>query len=334
MPALPIRNWNVVLNSNTMQFEARGSTLTQTLPVRKSRPPNEKDLAVKLEQMDRHHFAWLSIGTAITTIALKTMAWWVTGSVGLLSDAMESLVNLAGATFALWMILVTRVPADDSHPFGHGKAEYFSSGFEGMLIFVAAMAIIATAVQRFASPQPLEAVGLGLGLSMLSTALNFAVAVILKRAGTRFNSIALKADSKHLMTDVWTSVGVVGGIALVVFTGWLWLDPLVAIAVGLHILVEGYRLVRASIDGMMDSALDEESLARIRTLLDSLAERDVIYKNLKTRRAGVESFIQVDVLVPRHWTVGQGHDVLDEIETRLAAILPDAAIATHLEPRD
>jgi len=284
--------------------------------------------------MDRHHFAWLSIATAIVTIALKTMAWWVTGSVGLLSDALESLVNLAGATFALWMILVTRTPADDSHPFGHGKAEYFSSGFEGILIFVAALAIIATAVQRFASPQPLQALGLGLGLSMLSTVLNFAVSVTLKRAGTRLNSIALTADAKHLMTDVWTSVGVLAGLGLVAFTGWLWLDPLVAIAVGLHILVEGYRLVRASVDGMMDSALDGESLAGIRSLLDSLAEREVIYKNLKTRRAGVESFIQVDVLVPRQWTVGQGHDVLDEIEARIAAILPGAIIMTHLEPRD
>jgi cation diffusion facilitator family transporter len=289
---------------------------------------------LKLEQMDRHHFAWLSIATAIVTIALKTMAWWVTGSVGLLSDALESLVNLAGASFALWMILVTRTPADDSHPFGHGKAEYFSSGFEGILIFVAALAIIATAVQRFASPQPLQALGLGLGLSMLSTVLNFAVSVTLKRAGTRLNSIALTADAKHLMTDVWTSVGVLAGLGLVAFTGWLWLDPLVAIAVGLHILVEGYRLVRASVDGMMDSALDGESLAGIRSLLDSLAEREVIYKNLKTRRAGVESFIQVDVLVPRQWTVGQGHDVLDEIEARIAAILPGAIIMTHLEPRD
>jgi cation diffusion facilitator family transporter len=196
------------------------------------------------------------------------------------------------------------------------------------------LAIIATAVQRFASPQPLQALGLGLGLSMLSTVLNFAVSVTLKRAGTRLNSIALTADAKHLMTDVWTSVGVLAGLGLVAFTGWLWLDPLVAIAVGLHILVEGYRLVRASVDGMMDSALDGESLAGIRSLLDSLAEREVIYKNLKTRRAGVESFIQVDVLVPRQWTVGQGHDVLDEIEARIAAILPGAIIMTHLEPRD
>jgi cation diffusion facilitator family transporter len=284
--------------------------------------------------MDRHHFAWLSIATAIATIALKTVAWWITGSVGLLSDAMESLVNLAGATFALWMILITREPADDNHPFGHGKAEYFSSGFEGILIFVAAMAIIVTAAQRLVSPQPLEALGLGLGLSVLSTAINFVVSVTLKRAGNRLNSVALTADAKHLMTDVWTSVGVLAGLGLVALTGWIRLDPLVAIAVGLHILGEGYRLVRGSIDGMMDTALGEDSVARIRTMLDGFAGRGVSYKNLKTRRAGVESFIQVDVLVPRQWTVGEGHDVLDEIEARLAVIIPDAAIVTHLEPRD
>lgn len=285
-------------------------------------------------QMDRHHFAWLSIATAIVTIALKTWAWWLTGSVGLLSDAMESLVNLAGASFALWMILLTRTPADDRHHFGHGKAEYFSSAFEGVLIFVAALAIIATAVPRLITPQPLESVGLGLAVSLLSTAINFAVSIILRRAGKRFNSIALEADSKHLMTDVWTSIGVVGGILMVALTGWLRLDAIVAIAVGIHILIEGHHLIRSSVDGMMDSAMDEESLASIRASLDNFAGRGIAYKNLKTRRAGVESFIQVDILVPRHWSVGQGHDVLDEIEAGLTAILPHAAIVTHLEPKD
>lgn len=285
-------------------------------------------------QWDRHHFAWLSIVTAVITIALKTWAWWLTGSVGLLSDALESLVNLAGAGFALWMILITHAPADDRHHFGHGKAEYFSSAFEGVLIFVAALAIIATALQRLYTPQPLESIGLGLAVSLLSTAINFAVATVLGKAGKRLHSIALTADSKHLMTDVWTSVGVVGGILVVALTGWLRLDALVAIAVGIHILSEGYHLVRASIDGMMDSALDEESLDGIRTILDEFAGRGVTYKNLKTRRAGTESFVQLDVLVPRDWSVGQGHDVLDEIEDRLAAILPRASIVTHLEPKD
>jgi cation diffusion facilitator family transporter len=289
---------------------------------------------VNTAQLDRRHFAWLSIVAAVATIGLKTFAWWVTGSVGLLSDALESLVNLAGASFALWMILITRVPADDEHPFGHGKAEYFSSAFEGVLIFGAAVAIIATAVQRLFAPQPLEAIGLGLAFSALSTAINYGVAIALRNAGVRFHSIALEADSKHLMTDVWTSVGVVAGLLLVTATGWLWVDPLVAIAVGLHIIVEGYRLIRASVHGMMDGALVEDRLANIKSALDSFAERDVAYKNLKTRRAGTVSFIQVDILVPRHWTVGQGHDVLDEIESRLASTVPHANIVTHLEPKD
>ena len=289
---------------------------------------------MNIAQLDRHHFAWLSIVAAIATIALKTLAWWITGSVSLLSDAMESLVNLAGASFALWMILITRVPADDDHPFGHGKAEYFSSGFEGVLIFGAAVAIIVTAVQRLLTPRPLEAIGLGLGFSVLSTAINYGVAIALRNAGVRFHSIALEADSKHLMTDVWTSVGVVAGLLIVAMTGWRWIDPLVAIAVGVHIIVEGYRLVRTSVNGMMDGALVEDRLANIKSTLDAFAERDVSYKNLKTRRAGTLSFIQVDILVPRHWTVGQGHDVLDEIESRLASIVPNANIVTHLEPKD
>ncbi|HET7832966.1 MAG TPA: cation diffusion facilitator family transporter [Gallionella sp.] len=285
-------------------------------------------------QWDRHHFAWLSIVTAVITICLKTWAWWLTGSVGLLSDALESLVNLAGAGFALWMILITHAPADEQHHFGHGKAEYFSSFFEGVLIFIAALAIIATAVQRLYAPQPLESVGFGLAVSLLSTAINFAVAIVLGKAGKRLHSIALTADSKHLMTDVWTSVGVVGGITVVALTGWFRLDAIVAIAVGLHILSEGYHLIRASIDGMMDSALDEESLDGIRAILDDFAGRGVTYKNLKTRRAGTESFVQLDVMVPRDWSVGEGHDVLDEIEGRLAGLLPRASIITHLEPKD
>ena len=285
-------------------------------------------------QLDRHHFAWLSIAAAIATIALKTFAWWITGSVSLLSDALESLVNLAGASFALWMILITRVPADEEHPFGHGKAEYFSSAFEGVLIFGAALAIIVTAVQRLLVPQDLEAIGLGLVYSALSTAINYGVAIALRNAGVRFQSIALEADSKHLMTDVWTSVGVVAGLLIVAMTGWRWIDPLVAIAVGLHIIVEGYRLIRASVHGMMDGALVEDRLANIKAILDAFAERDIAYKNLKTRRSGTVSFIQVDILVPRHWTVGQGHDVLDEIESRLASAVPNANIVTHLEPKD
>ena len=283
---------------------------------------------------DRHHFAWLSIVAAIATIALKMLAWRVTGSVSLLADALESLVNLAGASFALWMILITRVPADDGHPFGHGKAEYFAGGFEGVLILGAAAAIIVTAVQRLLHPQPLEAIGLGLGFSVASTAINFGVAITLRKAATRLNSFALEADSKHLMTDVWTSVGVVTGLVIFALSGWQWIDPVVAIAVGVHIVLEGYRLVRGAVHGMMDSALIEDRLEGIASALDAFAAREVAYKNLKTRRAGTVSFIQVDILVPRQWTVGQGHDVLDEIELRLAEVVPGANIVTHLEPKD
>lgn len=282
--------------------------------------------------MDRHHFAWLSIATAILTICLKTLAWWLTGSVGLLSDAAESLVNLAGASFALWMILVSRVPADAEHPFGHGKAEYFSSGFEGLLIFAAALAIMATAVQRLIVPQPLTALGIGLAVSMLSTVINYRVAISLRRAGKRFNSIALDADSRHLMTDVWTSIGVLVGLGMVALSGWLWLDAVVALAVGVHIMVEGYRLVRASADGMMDRSLDEESIHKIRLALKEFEQREVHYKDLKTRRAGTEAFIQLSILVPPEWTVGRAHEMLDEIEARLASDIPGASVITHLEP--
>lgn len=281
----------------------------------------------------RHHYAWLSITAAVLTITLKTGAWWITGSVGLLSDALESFVNLAGAGFALWMILVTRTPPDDGHPFGHGKAEYFSSGFEGGLIFVAALAIVGTGVQRLLHPEPLEALGWGMAFSILSTLINLAVALTLARAGKRFNSIALTADSRHLMTDVWTSVGVVAGVLLVALTGQNWLDPLIAIAVGLHIMLEGWRLGQTSVDGLMDRSLEPEQLAQLTAALDATLPPEAIYRNLKSRRAGAQSFVQVDILVPGDWSVTRGHDLLDKVEARLEATLPDLVATTHLEPR-
>lgn len=281
----------------------------------------------------RHHYAWLSIAAAILTISLKTGAWWITGSVGLLSDALESFVNLAGAGFALWMILVTRTPPDDGHPFGHGKAEYFSSGFEGGLIFVAALAIVGTGVQRLLHPEPLEALGWGMAFSILSTLINLAVALTLARAGKRFNSIALTADSRHLMTDVWTSVGVVAGVLLVALTGQNWLDPLIAIAVGLHIMLEGWRLGQTSVDGLMDRSLEPEQLEKLTAALEAVLPAEAAYRNLKSRRAGTQSFVQVDILVPGDWSVTRGHDLLDAVEARLEATLPDLAVTTHLEPR-
>ncbi len=285
-----------------------------------------------MPSLDRHHFAWLSIGAAVATIGLKTLAWQLTGSVGLLSDALESFVNLAGASFALWMILITRDPPDGNHPFGHGKAEYFSSGFEGLLILGASAGIVWTAVDRLMAPRPIESAGWGLAWSAAATCLNFLVARILGRAGERLNSIALRADSRHLMTDVWTSVGVIAGVALVALTGWLVLDPLIALAVGLHIAWEARALLKESVDGLMDRSLDPLSVSRAESVLGGFRGRGVDFAHLRTRRAGASSFLQVVVLVPGDWTVRRGHDLLDEVEQALGQALPGTEVTTHLEP--
>ena len=293
------------------------------MTVPKSPPP---------DTLSRHHFAWLSIAAACATIVLKTGAWWLTGSVGLLSDALESFVDLAGASFALWMILVAARPPDAEHPFGHARAEYFSSGFEGILIFGAAAAIIGAAVQRLIAPQPLEAVGAGLAVSALATAINFGVAIALRRAARRFDSIALEADSRHLMTDVVTSIGVGAAVAAVALTGWLVLDPLIAIAVGLHILLEGYRLMRASVDGLMDRSLEPALQQQLRQALDALAPREVGWDALRTRRVGAHAWIDVVLRVPGQWTVARGHEIADEVEARLRELVPGATVLTHVEP--
>lgn len=274
----------------------------------------------------------LSIAAAVATIALKMGAWWVTGSVGLLSDALESFVNLAGASFALWMITIARTPADKEHPYGHGKAEYFSSGFEGILIFGAALAILATAAERLLNPQPLAAVDIGLVFSALSTLINFVVARTLFGAAKAHHSVALEGDARHLMTDVWTSVGVIAAVALVAATGALWLDPLIAMAVGINILREGARLVRSAGQGLMDQALPEEELQVVHDTLASFAPHGVRYAHLRTRLAGHQRFVSVDIRVPGQWSVATGHEWLDRIETALALRLPGLAIVTHLEP--
>jgi cation diffusion facilitator family transporter len=282
--------------------------------------------------MEARHYFWLSTAAAVVTIVLKTLAWWLTGSMALLSDAMESFVNLAGATFALWMITIAKYPPDEEHPLGHSKAEYFASGFEGMLIFGAAGAIIWSGTQRLFAPQPLESVGIGLVFSAGSSLINLFVALSLRRAAVRFRSIALEGGSRHLMTDVWTSAGVIAGVLLVGVTGWLWLDALVAILVGLHILFEGWKLVRASTNGLMDTALPRETVDSIEGVLRSYADRGIGYANLRTRRAGAESFVYVDVLVPPTWNIVQAHDLLDEIEAGIGAIQPDTRVLTHAEP--
>ena len=284
------------------------------------------------QNMQARHYFWLSTAAAVLTIVLKTLAWWTTGSIGLLSDALESFVNLAGASFALWMITIAKCPPDEDHPLGHGKAEYFSAGFEGVLIFGAAGAIIWSAVGRMLMPQPIESVGLGLVLSLLSSGINLAVAISLGRAAVRLRSIALEGSSRHLMTDVWTSVGVVLGLVLVWATGWLWLDALVAVLVGVHILIEGWSLIRSSAHGLMDAALPAESIAIIETELQAFASHGVTHANLLTRRAGAESFIYLDVLVPPDWSIVRTHDTLDAIEAAILKSLPGARVFTHPEP--
>ena len=282
--------------------------------------------------MQPRHYFWISTVAAVATICLKTLAWWMTGSMGLLSDAMESFVNLAGAVFALWMITIAKTPPDKDHPLGHSKAEYFSSGFEGILIFGAAGAIIWSAAGRLLSPAPIEQVGIGLALSLGASLINLFVALSMRRASVRFRSMALEGGARHLMTDVWTSAGVIAGVGLVGFTGWLWLDATVAILVGLHILSEGWGLIRASAHGLMDAALEDISVQEIERSLATFAPRGVDYSNLRTRRAGSQNFVYVDVLVPPDWTILRTHDVLDEIELAIKATLSDTTVITHPEP--
>ncbi|MDK9703039.1 MAG: cation diffusion facilitator family transporter [Sulfuritalea sp.] len=277
-------------------------------------------------------YAWLSIAAAIATILLKGAAWWLTGSVGLLSDAIESFVNLAGALMALWMLTVAALPADDDHAHGHGKAEYFSSAFEGLLILVAALSIGYTAIDRLMHPRPLEAVGLGLLVSVAASAINFATARILLSVGRKRHSITLEADAHHLMTDVWTSAGVIAGVGLVWWTGWLWLDPALALLVAANIVLTGWHLMRRSAAGLMDSSLPVEALEQIETLLAGYREQGLDFHALRTRQAGSRVFVTLHVLVPGQWTVQQGHDWAERIEADIRRILPQAHVTTHLEP--
>lgn len=277
-------------------------------------------------------YAWLSIAAAIATILLKGMAWKMTGSVGLLSDAIESFVNLAGALMALWMLTLAEQPADDDHAHGHGKAEYFSSAFEGFLILLAALAIGYTAVDRLMNPAPLEAVGIGLLVSVVASVINFATAHILLEVGKRRNSITLEADAHHLMTDVWTSAGVIIGVGLVWLTDWLWLDPVIALVVAANIIWTGWHLMQRSAAGLMDASLPVEKLEQIDAVLAVYREQGLDFHALRTRQAGSRTFVTLHVLVPGHWTVQQGHDWAERIEVDIRIALPHAHITTHLEP--
>ena len=277
-------------------------------------------------------FAWLSIAAAVATILLKAFAYWLTGSVGLLSDALESFVNLAGALMALAMLSLAARPADDNHAYGHGKAEYFSSGVEGGLILIAATSIAVAAVDRLLHPRALEQVGIGLAVSVVASVINLGVSLVLMRAARQYDSITLRANAHHLMTDVWTSAGVLVGVVAVVATGWLWLDPVVALAVAANIVWTGVRIVHASVLGLMDTALPEAERATITAVLDRFVSDEVNYHALRTRQAGPRRFVSVHVLVPGAWSVAQGHELAERIEAELRACLPMVSALTHVEP--
>lgn len=285
-----------------------------------------------MQRSELARFAWLSIAAAVVTIALKGLAYYLTGSVGLLSDALESVVNLVAAVLALVILTAAARPPDEDHAYGHGKAEYFSSGAEGMLILVAAVSIAYEAWKRLWDPQPLDQVGLGLAVSVVASLINLAVAQVLLRTGRRYHSIALEADAHHLMTDVWTSVGVVIGISAVALTGWQRLDPLIALIVAANIVWSGVRLVQRSLNGLLDPALSNIERAVITGILDGYGKQGVTYHALRTRQAGARRFISVHILVPGEWTVQRGHGMLEQIEQDLRGSFANTTIFTHLEP--
>ena len=276
----------------------------------------------------------LSVAVALATIALKTGAWWVSGSVSLLSDALESLVNLAGAMFALVMVTLAAQPPDEDHPYGHHKAEYFSSGFEGVLIFAAALAIVWAAVQRLLHPEPLDAVGFGIVLSVLSSALNGALAWAMLKKARAHRSMALEADARHLFTDVYTSAGVVAGLLAVMATGWLWLDPVIAIAVALNILREGGSLVWRSAEGLMDRAVEPEVRAEIDRTLASFSHQTIRFDHVVTRRAGQRRFVDLHMHMPANWSLGRAAAVRASVEQALMSAVPGLRASIQLLPTD
>jgi len=276
-------------------------------------------------------FAWLSIAAAVLTMALKAVAYLLTGSVGLLSDAMESLVNLMGSVMALTMLAVAARPEDEEHRYGHGKAEYFSSFFEGVLILGAAAGIGAAAVHRLLVPRALERISLGLIVSVVASVANLVVALVILRAGKRHRSITLEANARHLLTDVWTSAGVVVGVGAVALTGWQPLDPLVALLVTANIVVTALRILDQSVSGLMDAALPEEEERDLRAALERHAIDGVQYHALRTRQSGARRFVSVHVLVPGAWTVQRGHHLLELIEADIRRTLPNVSVFTHLE---
>jgi cation diffusion facilitator family transporter len=283
--------------------------------------------------MRLERYALLSIAAALATIVLKGIAWWVTDSVGLLSDALESFVNLAAALLAFSMLRLAASPPDKAHPYGFSKAEYLAAGIEGALIVLAAAGILFTALPRLVNPAPIQTPGLGLGLSVVASAINFAVAQVLLRAGREHHSITLEADGKHLMTDVWTSAGVIAAVALVFVTGWLRLDPLIALAVAVHIVWTGIGLMRRSVAGLLDAAISPSEQEELAKLFAEYSKRHgVSFHALRTRQAGRRRFISFHFLVPDSWTVARAHQLSEEIESRMRSMVPNALVETHIEP--
>lgn len=277
-------------------------------------------------------YAWLSVVTSLLTIVLKFGAFWLTGSVGLLSDAMEALVNLVAALVALWTLYYVSVGADEDHNFGHEKAEYFSSGIEGSLIFVAAISIIYTACARLVDPQPLESLGLGVILSITAAGANALCASFLLKGARNHRSITLEADAYHLLSDVWTTVGVVAAILLVPVTGWLILDPLVALFVAAQILWTGWKLVKRSFDGLMDKAIPKKEVESIQSVLNTLKKEGCDFHALRTRQAGRKHFADVHVVVPGAMSVREGHDLVERLENEISELVPNVEMLIHIEP--
>ncbi len=280
------------------------------------------------------HFAWLSVGAAILTIVLKTVAFLLTDSVGLLLDALESVVNLIGAFMALAMLTIAARPADEDHVYGHSKAEYFSSGVEGMLILIAALSICITAVPRLIIPKPLEQIKLGLAISVTASLINLTVAAILMRAGKQRHSITLEADAQHLMTDVWTSAGILVGVSAVAITGWERLDPIFAILVAANIVWVGIRIIRKSVRGLMDTALSADEQGLILKALEPYIQNGIQYHALRTRQSGARQFVTLHILVPGEWSVHHSHQLLENIEADIRKALPGVTVFTHLESLD
>lgn len=284
--------------------------------------------------MQARAYLKLSVATAVVTITLKTAAWWWTGSVSLAADALESLVNLAGAVFALAMVTLAAQPPDAEHPYGHHKAEYFSSGFEGILIIAAGLGILWGAADRWRHPEPLESIGLGVVLAVVSSTLNGALAWAMLRKAREVRSVALEGDARHLMTDVWTSAGVVAGLIGVMATGWHWLDPLLAGVVALNILREGLHLMRESTRGLMDEALDADSLARVHAVLDGFGQRDIRFDHVVSRVAGQRRFVDLHMHVPAGWTLGRAAALRGEVEEALMKAVPGLRASIQLLPTD